>query len=293
MKGVFSSHPQVAAPRFVGRIEEAISDLPKQEAKVAQYLLLNGDDLSFQTGASIAEKTGTSEVTVSRLLHRLGYRGMPGLKREIQAEREASQLGIDPFQRAALDDSPLKDVLDAEMKALVSVFQQFRSPLWPRLVEAVRVADCVYVTGFQTVRGIAEDFTRRLSLARDDVRFLAAHDSMLTEWIGLTDGKASRRECMVIIDVVPYAREAPLLAELSKEAGRDLVVLTDELCHWAPEYTDLIVHAPSRSGLFVESTSALAMVLNMLVHGVAENDLDRVRERMSTWQALSRRLKIF
>ena len=49
-------------------------------------MLLNVDDLAFQTGVSIAKKTGTSQVTVSRLLSRLGYRGMAGLKRELRLQ---------------------------------------------------------------------------------------------------------------------------------------------------------------------------------------------------------------
>lgn len=293
MKGAFSSHPQAAAPPFVGKIEGIISALPKQEARVAQYLLLNSHDLSFQTGASIAKKAGTSEVTVSRLLHRLGYRGMPGLKREIQAERRAHQPGNELSQGAAVHDSPLKEVFDAEVRALISVFEQFHGATWQRLVAAVRDADCVYVTGFQTVRGAAEDFVRRLSLARDNVRFLHAHDGMLAEWIGAAGPKSGGRDCMVIIDMVPYAHEAPLLSEIASTTGRDLVVVTDELCHWAQDYTDLVIHAPSRSGLFLESTGALVGALNMLVHEVAESDPAATRVRLAQWQALTRRLNVF
>lgn len=293
MKGAFSSHPQVAAPPFVGKIEEIIADLPKQEARVAQYLLLNSQDLGFQTGASIAKKAGTSEVTVSRLLNRLGYRGMPALKREIQAEWHANQMGTGLIQGITLENSPLKEVLEAEVRALISVFEQFEGPVWQRMVKVVHNADCVFVTGFQSVRGAAEDFARRLSLARDDVRFLAAHDGMLAEWTGATSKRPTRRECVVIIDVVPYAREATLLAELSQQAGREVVVISDELCHWAQNYTDLVVHAPSRSGLFFESTSALVTVLNMLVHAVAQLDPEATRARLARWQTMTRRLKVF
>ena len=293
MKSAFSSHPLVDAPPFVTKIEEVISELPKQEARVAQYLLLNSVELGFQTGASIAEKTGTSEVTVSRLLHRLGYRGMRGLKREIEAERRASKLGIERHESAVLDDNPMKEVFDAEVRALISVFEQFDRPLWQRLVEVVHGADSVFVTGFQSVRGAAEDFARRLGLARDGVRYLSAHDGMLAEWMGTASPEAGGRECLVIIDVVPYAREAPLLAEMSHEVGRPLVVLSDELCHWAQDYTDLVVHAPSRSGLFLESTSALVAVLNMLVHAVAECDPEATGARLAQWKTITRRLKVF
>ncbi len=291
MRNSFSSHPVVDALPFVSKIEELMSELPKQEARVAQYLLLNRLGLGFETGASIAKKTGTSEVTVSRLLHRLGYQGMRGLKREIEVEGRSGPVGIGPEERAVLEDNPLREVFSTEVRALVNVYQQFDGPLWRRLVETVSRANCVYATGFQTVRGAAEDFARRLALARDDVRFLSAHDGMLAEWMGAGNGAAA--ECLVIIDVVPYAREAPLLAKMSKACGRDIVVVTDELCHWAHDYTDLVVHAPSRNGLFLESTSALVAVLNMLVHAVSESDPEATRARLTQWKSATRQLSVF
>ncbi len=292
MKEIFSSHPLASQPRFVTQIEEVMPQLPRQEAKVAQFILLNAGELGFETGASIAMKAGTSEVTVSRLLSRLGYRGMPGLKREIQAEHSAGQLGI--ARSTAMDDEPLKDVLDAEVRALITVFEQFSGERAERIVDTVVAARSVYVTGFQSVRGAAEDFSKRLALARDDVRFLAAHDSMLTEWAGpAPTDNAGHGDCLIIVDVVPYAREAPILCQMCRDAGRDLVVVSDESCHWAQDYTDLIVHAPSRSGLLLESTGALVSALNVLVHAVAERDPKAMRDRFQRWQSMSRKVNIF
>ena len=291
MRNSFSSHPVVDSLPFVSKIEELMSELPKQEARIAQYLLLNRVDLGFETGSSIAKKTGTSEVTVSRLLHRLGYRGMRGLKREIEVEGRSSQVGMGPKERAALDGHPLKEVFSTEVRALMNVYEQFDGPTWQKLVEVVSKASCIYVTGFQTVRGTAEDFARRLALARDDVRFFSAHDGMLAEWMGARS--AGNDDCLIIVDVVPYAREAPLLAEMSKAAGRAVVVVTDELCHWAHDYTDLVIHAPSRNGLFLESTSALVAVLNMLVHAVSESDPKATNARLAQWKAATRQLKVF
>jgi DNA-binding MurR/RpiR family transcriptional regulator len=67
-------------------LRTGLPDLPKLEAQVAQYILLNIGDLSFETGASLAIKVGISEVTVSRLLRRPGYQGMRGLKQELRIE---------------------------------------------------------------------------------------------------------------------------------------------------------------------------------------------------------------
>lgn len=294
MKSVFSSHPQVEDLGVPERIQAMLGQLPKQEARVAQYMLVNLDDLVFQNGASIARKAGASEVTVSRLLKRLGYRGMAGLKRELRAQMVEGSLDMDGDNGIEGLDSSLKQALDGELRALVTVFSQAADPRWARAVRTVADAPRVFITGFQSVRGVAEDFSRRLALVRDDVRFFSAHDGMLGEWVGDYDTRRARRkDCVIIVDVVPYASEAPLLARMSREAGRQLVVLTDELCHWAQASTDLVFHGPSRNGLVIESTVALTSLANLMVDAVARRAPDATDKRMHRWHTITRKLNVF
>jgi DNA-binding MurR/RpiR family transcriptional regulator len=294
MKESFSSFPQTRYPRFEGQLRQAMTALTNLEAQVAQYMVLNLGDLSFETGASLASKVGVSEVTVSRLLRRLGYEGMRGLKRELQSELS----GQYPFDENAATvepaAQPFASVLELELKALRGVFQQCGGPSWDRLVDTIAAADRVYVTGFQTVRGIAEDCARRLALAKSDVRFLSAHDGMLAEWLQTNhDTLGNDGDCLIMIDVVPYAREASVLAEFCKTTGRNIVIVSDELCHWATDYTDLVVHARSRSGLFLESTVGITAALNLLVHSVAGRNPEETEARLDHWKAMARSLNVF
>ncbi len=294
MKSVFSSHPDVEDLGVAERIQAIVGELPRQEARVAQYMLLNIDDLVFQNGASIARKAGASEVTVSRLLRRLGFRGMAGLKRELRTQRDEGSIDMSGDRELDKLDPALKHALDGELRALVSVFSQTMDPRWTRAVRTVTGAQRVFVTGFQSVRGVAEDLSRRLALVRDDVRFFSAHDGMLGEWVGDVEARsAKRKDCVIIVDVVPYAQEAPLLARMSREAGRQLVVLTDELCHWAQSHTELVFHGPSRNGLIIESTVALTSLANLLVDAVARRDPAVAERRMRRWHKITRKLNVF
>ncbi len=257
-------------------------------------MLLNIGDLSFETGASLAIKVGVSEVTVSRLLRRLGYQGMRGLKRELRIELSSRE----QIEKGAVENldvpKPFADILDQEIDALGEVFRQCASPMWPLLVETVSDAERVYVTGFQTVRGMAEDCARRLALIRNDVQFLSAHDGMMAEWLETScNNRNSAAECLILLDVVPYAREAPIMAKLCNETNRSLVIITDEMCHWAKNHTDLVIHANTRSGLFLESTVAITAALNLLVHAVAEKSSPVISERLDRWKAAARTLNIF
>ncbi len=294
MKEGFSSFLQTDFPTLEAQLDAVLPELPNLEAQVAQYMRLNIGDLSFETGASLAEKVGVSEITVSRLLRRLGYEGMRGLKRELRNQLVNRQLLSEVATGDLKVPKPFSEVLDMEIEAIRDVYRQCASPTWKQLVQAVAGADRVYVTGFQTVRGMAEDCARRLALARSGVQFLAAHDGMLTEWLGASHKKGlSTNECLILIDVVAYAREAPVLAKLCNETGRSLVIVTDEMCHWAKTYTDLVIHASTRSGLFLESTVAINAALNLIVDAVAKESSSEISERLQQWKTVARHLNIF
>ena len=294
MKNVFSQSSRLAFQKFEEELRTALPGLPKLEAQVAQYMLLNVANLSFETGASLAEKVGVSEVTVSRLLRRLGYQGMRGLKGQLHSEL---------LERGPIDETELATLevlkryattLELEYKALHEVFQQCSTPLWNQLVQTVVGVDRVYVTGFQAVKGIAEDCARRLALTRCNVHFLDAHNGMITEWISTDSGDADEEtQCLILIDVVPYAREAQTLAKLCNRDNRSLVVITDEMCYWAKNYTDLIIHTNTRNGLMLESTVAIAAALNLIANAIAEHDTSVFSKRLEQWRTNSRALKLF
>ena len=294
MKDVFSLSTPIVFPKFEAKLRIALPDLPRLEAQVAQYMVLNIGDLSFETGVSISQKVGVSEVTVSRLLRRLGYQGMRGLKRELRNELFKRE----PIQK---DDQESREVsdemsrnMDLEHKALAEIYQQSASPMWGQLVQSIVKADEVYVTGFQAVRGMAEDCARRLAMTRRNVRFLAAHDGMLAEWLNWGDEKSELpSRCLILIDVVPYAREASILSNLCSKDGHSLVVFTDEMCHWAKNHTDMVVYASTRTGLILESTVAIAAALNLMVNAVAGQYSTTLTERLDQWKIYTRALKLF
>lgn len=292
----FASYPTVSFAELAEKIDAALPGLPTQEARLAQFMLLNIEKLALETGRTLAAKVGVSEVTVGRLLRRLGCDGMRGLK-AMMREQYSLSAGARPMaggEAPAMNDR-LERVLGAEIDALHSIFQQAGSNAFRELTKRLAEAQGVYVTGFQSVRGIAEDCARRLAIARPNVRYLSAHDSMLAEWL-LPSGEGGDRPedtCLLLIDVVPYARESQDLARIARGQGRRCVVVTDEYCHWAKDVADAVLHAPSRSGLFLESTVGIVSALNLVVDGVAGLQDDGGRQRIDQWKLMARDVRLF
>ncbi|TGD64744.1 MurR/RpiR family transcriptional regulator [Tabrizicola sp. WMC-M-20] len=276
---------------LAARLRSVQADLTKSEAMIAQWLLLNEATLPMETGASLAAKTGVSEITVSRFLRRIGFRGMAELKAEIGSPAARMHLhAADRYMR--LLEGELGTLLRRDADAILSLGAQIGRSEWDAAITAIDSADEVFVTGFQTVRGLAEDFARRLGIVRGSVRYVSAHDGGLVEWVPSRrrDGEA---RTLVLVDMVPYAREAEIVVRMARGLGMEVVVITDELNTWAQAHTPFVFHASTKAGAFLESTGPLATLLNLVTHAVAARDPDKVRQRISAWPAVLRDLGLY
>ncbi|MFA9230721.1 MAG: MurR/RpiR family transcriptional regulator [Microgenomates group bacterium] len=276
---------------LAARLRGLSGDLTKSEAIIAQWLTLNEATLGLETGASVAAKTGVSEITVSRFLKRAGFKGLQGLKEDLQAELVHAH--ISPGERYfRLLEGEIGAILKRDAEAVLTLAQEVDKPVWPLAIDAIASADEVFVVGFQTVRGIAEDFTRRLSIVRGSVRFLSPHDGGLVEWIP-SFRRADEKRCLVLVDMAPYAREALPIVQAARRLGIAVVVVTDELNTWAVRETPFVFHVTTKVDAFLESTGPMTTLMNVFIHAVAEKAPEKARKRIKDWPPIMRDLKIY
>lgn len=289
MESGFSSFPQAKFDAFIERLHQETPKLPKQEARLAQFISLNISSLGLETGKTLADKVGVSEVTVGRLLRRLGCDGMKGLKRllrehySVTAASSVSGEGIpERFEKTH----------EAEVQALTNVFAQTQGENWETIARLLSESHTVFATGFQSVRGLVEDFARRLAIGRRNVHYLSAHDGMLAEWLD-PDPAIAPKSCLIIVDVVPYAAESLKLARLAKVQGRSVIVVSDEYCHWSRDVADAVIYAPSKTGLFLESTIGIVAALSLMVDVAANAEEGESARRLLQWKANSKQVGLF
>jgi len=272
---------------LIDRLRAALPNMTKAEAQIAQWLILNEATAIMETGASLAAKTGVSEITVGRFMRSLGVNGMPGLRDTLRADNLARQLQMNT-RRQLLSDTPLGAILRAEAEAVLALSEQADGPDWAVAMHAMAQAHAVHVTGFQSIRGLSEDFARRLSILRPGVRFVSAHDGMLSEWLDLGPG-----DSVILFDIAPYAREAASLVQLARTLGAEVLVITDEMNGWASSMTPHVIHAHTKVGAFLESTGTLAVVSTLILHDLAGRLGPTTAQRLATWPALLKQVDLF
>jgi DNA-binding MurR/RpiR family transcriptional regulator len=271
------------------KMEQLAGTLTPAERTLWAYIQANQETLAFESGTTLAQKSGVSANTVSRFLRRLGYKGLKSLKEELRDEvRTQSLLNTTLIERVEQPDDLLAH-LNEEIEALAAFAAQLSSQHWQDIVSRVSEAEKVFVCGFQTIRGLAEDFANRLALVRSGVEFLDLYSGVLGQWID----SYNQRCCVILIDIAPYADAGIAFANNCLKQNADLVVFTDEYGIARHIDSPHIVTMKTKTGLILESTGGLTSALNVLLHCVASNRRGELKERMAAYRARVESLRLY
>jgi DNA-binding MurR/RpiR family transcriptional regulator len=247
----------------------AAAQLAPSEASVARFLSEHRDEVIFMSVAEIAAATGAGAATVVRTAQRLGYRGLPELKRDMRAslserirpaQRLARSLGeIDP------DESVLEHVLAFQIEQLTDAIATLRGADFDRAVRLLRDSDRVVTVSGPPTEGIVAYFAR--VLRRFGRRVLEASFSDTEPLLELGKGD--------VLVVVAYQKADPQLRGILAHA-RDMrvptILVSDALALALKGRYDVALTA--RRGNILEYPTAVTVlaVLEALVIGLGAQD---------------------
>lgn len=266
-----SSTQSPLAHRYQSLIQSRLAKLSTAEQAVAEHLAAHSEQLPFETAGSIAKRLGVSAMTVGRTLKALGYRGLAELRREMRSEvPEAKQA---PWVRRGGTGSPRgpKDLervraLRAELEAVEGVHALAQSKVWRDTVGIIASADRVFVTGFQTERGLAIAFADQLAYVRPEVRYLSVENRAFAD----LRTEAGAGNCLVMVDTRRYSQWFRSLAQKAVALGIRVVLVTDTYCSWAGELTPYALQVRTDSGRFWDNNAPITSLLNLLLEDVIE-----------------------
>ncbi|PZU92016.1 MAG: RpiR family transcriptional regulator [Chelatococcus sp.] len=269
------------------RLQACLAIGSKADKALASYMLAQMQSLPFETAASLAEKVAVSEPTVGRFCRTLGYKSFKDLKLGL-----GQDIGDKPWlisdrlrdfqQRSLAGDDQLARSLQMEISGLVAVYELAQGEEWKRVARRLATASSVYVTGFQTERGLAQYLANQLQYLRDGVHLVDLAAGNFSEVL-LSGGGSP---CLVIFEARRYSRMAKLLAREAKAAGIATTLVTDSFCDWGRELVDEMLVVSTEFNLFWDSTAQMASLSSLLVNSVFVELGPQVEERLNRMAAL-------
>lgn len=172
---------------IAARLDAAHDELTPQELRVAEFLRLHLDDLALFSATEVAERSGVSKATVSRLLRRLGYRDSQEFRDEARSLRAR---GV-PVRSASVagagadgeedDRAALLGHLASEHLMLDRLAETLDPALLRRAADALCVAHNVVVLGMRNSQSVALHLREQLLQARPDVHLAPIAGQTLAE----------------------------------------------------------------------------------------------------------------
>jgi DNA-binding MurR/RpiR family transcriptional regulator len=260
------------------RIIKSFDDMPAQLQAGARYVLDRPRDVALLSMREQARQAGVQPATMTRLAKRLGMDGYDEVRELYAAAVRDGDLGFAGKAGVQVISQKLKGdrALAAEM--LVSIGRQIEQLAVPqnldRLAGAARTlasARRIFCLGLRSSHSVAWHLHYVLTLVGDR--------SVHIEGIGATGpdalARATSRDVLLAVSVMPYTRLTIELAEYAAAQGLPVVAITDSEVAPLAQVARHVVLVPTESPSFFHAMSpafAVAEVLGAIIAGRGGDD---------------------
>lgn len=286
-----------AAPGGLTRLRATVRDLwdelSASERTVAQYLVSAPvEQVMFASTQELGSASSTSNATVVRALQRLGYAGLPALKRELAADFTAAQApDVRLAQRIAHVGGDLdkiwNDVFDETQERIDQCRRLVDTDALKRAVTVLAEAREVFCYGVAACELAARHLARALGRIGHRARFVGDTGFALADpLLSLAQGDA-----VVIFQPGRPLSELTVLVERARSVGARVVFITDELREAFEDRVESVLLAPyTPTGNTNESLTGLA-VADVLVLALTALDETSAVEHSHQLNTLRSRLQ--
>lgn len=262
----------------VSQIRENYDSLSKSHRRLADYIISNYDEVTFQSINELSQATGISPPTITRFVRKLEYQGYSEFQRGIyehQRQRvpfrqlksllrsESADAGEDPLQNSVQQNIRLLESLDTP---------QIRDAV-RRSLEIMRTARTIYIVGHRSSYATAYYLAFMLQQMYPNVRLLETASSNLPT--SLCD--VGPEDCLVVISYARYTSASHAIVSHFHQAGCKVVALTDSpTSPIALKSTEVLI-APNGENF---SPVGAITLCNCFITSLGRLDAKRTLERM-------------
>lgn len=254
---------------LIDRIKAQSKRLTEADQKLIATMLENRAEAAFLSGPQLSQRASVHEATVTRLAQKLGYRGFPDLRAQLQREVLDDQDAATRMRRSVAKvehGDYLTDLIAAEISALETLARSVPQSDVDRAADMIFEGRRVFVFGQGHAQSVAGFLQRRLD------RF-----GMTT--IALTGRGRDIAERMVSMDksdiIIALAfRKQPQsyapLVQHARRVGARTILISDLAGPLMEPVADLMLAAPrGRSGSEFQTPTIPFAIVNGIVLTIA------------------------
>ncbi|HBS8448545.1 TPA: MurR/RpiR family transcriptional regulator HpxU [Klebsiella pneumoniae] len=257
------------------RLKGQYASLSPQEQRVADFIFDHFDDLISYNSAELAQLSGVSKATVSRLFKRLGYDKYKDMRDELRTLRQSGMPLTD--QRDAVQGNTLQARhYKQEMANLTQWVNALDARQFAEALTAMVAARRIVVIGMRNAYPAALHLRQQLLQARGQVLVLPQPGQSLSE--ELVDLTADDLVVMMAFRRRPRIVR-PLLQQLQRD-GVPVLLMCEPQAHSLFPLSRWQLCAPLDSVSAYDSYASVNSLINLLANAFLHETLDSGRPRI-------------
>lgn len=267
------------------QLKVAYFSLTPQEKKVADFILEHTYDLVTYNSAEIARLSQVSKATVSRLFKRLGYKNYKELREQTRHLRQQGVPIVESTDFLATDQLFLQHY-EQEKKNLNLLIQQLRASDFSAILNRLKTARKVAITGFRNSYAVALHLRQQLLQVRSDVSLYPYSGQTLSEEIvDLTEKDffilfAFRRRPSHLRHILQYLKQHHVPVLLVSEESASVLI---ELSSW---HIQIRLESISAFDSYATAMSFCNLLSNAFFHESYDDSKSRVQKISDAYMGL-------
>jgi len=250
-------------------IIKGMNGFSRTQKRLANYLVDNWAELPLLSIEAIAEKSGVSMASITRLARKLSCRGFHDFKNQIKGEHMRRFVNpIERFFTLHTDLSGKKPLIQAarqDVKNINRLLTSISEETFQQLVKWVSRAKRVYTYGVGISAVFADLIAYTFTQIQKETHSLDEGRTPVEEKI-----LAIRKDEIIIFSsFFPYSKSTIEFARLAHQRGLRIVAFSDHEFSPVAPYASLVLKVPRENILFTTSISALSVLLNAVATEIA------------------------
>jgi DNA-binding MurR/RpiR family transcriptional regulator len=255
--------------KLLEEIRGGLKGFSRTQKRLANFLVDNWAEIPLLSIETIAERSGASTASITRLTRKLSCQGFHDFKRQVKSEQLSHIVNpVERFFSLKSDLSGKKPLIQAarqDVKNINRLLTSISEETFQKLVQWVDRAKRVYTYGVGISAVFADLIAYTFTQIQKETHSLDEGRTPVEEKIMAIDKNA----LIIFSSFFPYSRCTIDYARLARKQGLRIVAFSDnEFSPMAP-YASLILKIPRENILFTTSISALSVLLNAAATEIA------------------------
>ena len=252
------------------------ANLTKTQQIIAEYILENFADVCFMTSTEIALKLGVSESSVIRFSRSLGFHGFMDFQKTLRKDYQDKVLSISstvtvPFQRVAKRAilNTNSDYIHRHLKNagqnLESAFAHNTTAAFEKASDLIVKSKRKYVAASRANVCLADYFVLYLKHMVSNVETTISNAASPIDHMCNITGE----DCLILFSFPRYSSLDRITAEMAKEAGASVIVITDKPDALLAPYATVLFTVPVDSNAFFNSLIGAQFISEALLDSIS------------------------